>query len=59
MMWVLPYGWRFVPLLHKGVLLAPFRKGVVPVTYVTFSDLIQIGILVVGIIALFQNIKKK
>lgn len=48
-----------LPLLHKGVLLAPFRKGVVPVTYVTFSDLIQIGILVVGIIALFQNIKKK
>lgn len=28
-------------------------------TYITLSDLIQIGILVVGIISLFQQAKKK
>ena len=29
------------------------------VTYITLSDLIQIGILVVGIISLFTQAKKK
>lgn len=55
---VLPiYGRRFAPL--RGQLLLPpdLRKGAV--LMVTYTDLIQIGILVVGIIGLFLQTKKK
>ena len=57
---VLPInGKRLVPLTLSGALLAPliFRKG--GLTMVTYSDLIQTGILVVVIIALFMQANKK
>ena len=48
-------GWP----LSRGQLLLPLvlRKGGCPM--VTYSDLIQLGILIVGIIGLFVQIKKK
>ena len=57
---VLPInGKRFVPLLSQGRFLAPLilRKG--GCQMVTYSDLIQTGILIVGIIALFLQANKK
>ena len=58
---VLPInGKRLVPLTRSGALLAPLifieRGGL---TMVTYSDLIQTGILVVAIIALFIQANKK
>ena len=58
---VLPINgkWLF-PLTRSGALLAPldlYRKGAVKM--VTYSDLIQTGILIVGIIALFMQANKK
>ena len=52
-------GKRFVPPRERGQLLGPrsLRKGAM--LMITYSDLIQIGILVVGIIALFQQSNKK
>ena len=48
-------GW---PSLRGQLLLPPdLRKGGCPM--VTYSDLIQLGILIVGIIGLFVQIKKK
>ena len=37
----------------------PFTKGGVPMQYVTYQDLIQIGILIVAVIGLFHEINKK
>ena len=57
---VLPInGKRLVPLFRQGALLGPLilRKGGCPM--VTYSDLIQTGILVVGIIGLFLMANKK
>lgn len=57
---VLPInGKRFVPLLDLGRFLPPdlYRKG--GCQMVTYSDLIQTGILIVGIIALFIQANKK
>lgn len=52
-------GKRLAPLLSGRRFFAPisFWKG--GLTMVTFTDLIQIGILIVGIISLFQAHKKK
>ena len=58
---VLPInGKRLVPLTKSGALLCPliaFTKGGLPM--VTYSDLIQTGILIVAIIALFIQANKK
>ena len=56
---VLPInGKRFVPPHQRGALLVPrsLQKGGCPM--VTYSDLIQTGILVIGIIALFLQANK-
>ena len=52
-------GKRFVPPRERGQLLGPrsLRKG--EMLMVTYSDLIQLGILIVGIIALFFQINEK
>ena len=52
-------GKRLVPLTKSGALLGPLilRKG--GCQMVTYSDLIQTGILIVGIIALFMQANKK
>lgn len=52
-------GKRLVPLTKSGALLGPpdLTKG--GLTMVTYSDLIQTGILVVVIIALFIQANKK
>lgn len=63
--WILWYsvygvaGQQRSALLDGGQLLCPLisRKGGCPM--VTYSDLIQIGILIVGIIGLFLSHKKK
>ena len=58
--WVLSInGKRCVPRSNRGALLClPIvQKG--GLTMVTYSDLIQTGILVVGIIGLFIQILKK
>ncbi len=54
-----PYGRRLAPSSWERLLSLPDeRKGAV--LMVTYSDLIQIGILIVGIIGLvLQAIKKK
>ena len=39
--------------------VTPLRKGVLPMQYVTYQDLIQIGILIVAAIGLFHEINKK
>ncbi len=56
---VLPInGKRFVPLPCQGHFLSPdLTKG--GCQMVTYSDLIQTGILIVGIIALFLQANKK
>lgn len=56
---VLPIdGKRLVPLFCQGRFLPPdSAKGVL--TMVTYSDLIQVGILIVGIISLFIQVYKK
>ena len=43
----------------RGCFLAPWLKGGALMEYVTFSDLVQIGLLIVGIIGLFQLNKRK
>ena len=52
-------GKRLVPLTKSGALLGPpdLTKG--GLTMVTYSDLIQTGILIVAIIALFIQANKK
>ena len=58
--WVLSInGKRCVPLIRLGALLCPLiiLKG--GLTMVTYSDLIQTGILVVAIISLFFQVNKK
>ena len=58
--WVLSInGKRCVPLIRLGALLCPpiILKG--GLTMVTYSDLIQTGILVVAIISLFMQANKK
>lgn len=51
-------GKRLVPCIIGGTSLPPdLTKG--GLTMVTYSDLIQTGILIVGIIALFMQANKK
>ena len=57
---VLPInGKRLVPLNKSGALLCPLILMKGGLTMVTYSDLIQTGILVVAIIALFIQANKK
>lgn len=58
---VTKYGRRRSPLLifEGGKKYPPIFRKEGDAMYITLSDLIQIGILVVGIIGLFQQAQKK
>ena len=45
------------PSFREGSFALRFSKGGLPM--VTYSDLIQVGILIVGILGLFMQAKKK
>lgn len=46
-------------ILHSGGAVAPCRKGVLPMQYVTYEVLIQLGLLIVGIIGLVYEITRE